>query len=127
MSTAIITLDTIVLNDAVDLSDVLVLDRMATYSRSANTDVRTQKVASGGYRVIRSKGKQAVWDVTATRVTVTDLEWLENHVGFTVCVRDDVGRKFYALLSDLDVTEVPRPRTGNASFTLSEVSWDEET
>lgn len=121
-----VTFDTLVLNDTADLADVLVLDRMATYSRQEAALARTQRVAGGGLRVIRQEGSQRVWNVTANRVPKEDSDWLEAHLGSTLVVRDDQGRKFYALLDSVTVDEVPKPRTGQVKFSLTEVAWTEE-
>lgn len=120
-----ITLTTIVLNDAEDPSDVLVLDRLSTYSRRPTTPGRVQRVGGGGFRVITSEGTQAIWDVTANRCPIEDTNWIEDHAGRTVCVRDDAGRKFFAVYFEPDIEEVPRPRGANVTLQLTETTWIE--
>lgn len=122
--TAII-LTTIVLNDAVDPSDVLVLDRMATYTRRPVKAQRTQRVAGGGFRAIGQEGVQQLWDVTASRCTRADVDWIEAHIGRTVCVRDDAGHKFFGWYAEPDIEEVPRPRTASVQLVLTEVTHSE--
>lgn len=119
-----IVLTTIVLNDAEDPADELVMTRMATYSRRPRTPGRVQEVA-GGFRVIKGGPGQAVWELRANRVPLVDSDWIEDHAGRTVCVRDDQGRKFFAVYFEPDIEEVPRPRTVHVELELIETSWSE--
>lgn len=124
--TTVVTLTTVVLNDAQDPTDELVLTRLNSggYTRTLTRPGRIQPVA-GGFRVITTGTQSATWALEATRCTLDVVEWLEDHIGRTVTVRDDAGRKYHAVYFAIDATEVPRPRTTDVTLELIETTWTE--
>ena len=120
-----VTLSTIVLNDAEDPADLLVLDRMTKYRRNPAKAGRVQRVAGGGFRAVVQAGTAGSWRITASKVPLTALAWLEAHQGRVVCVRDDAGRKAFGVYLEVPSEDVARPRTANVDLEVVEVTWSE--
>ena len=53
------------------------------------------------------------------------IEWLEDHTGETVLVRDDRGRKFYGSYFQPATAEHPYNTEGDVTVSFTEVSFDE--
>lgn len=120
-----VTLATIVLNDAADPADVLVLNRMTKYRRQPAKGGRVQPVAGGGRRAIVSAGQHQTWTVSISKAPRAAVDWIEAHVGRVVCIRDDSGQKLFGVYLAADVEEVPYPRTASVDLELTEVTWSE--
>lgn len=120
-----VTLSTVVLNDAEDPTDLLVLGRLTKYSRRPAQGGRTQRVAGGRFRSIVQAGLQDRWTLTLSKVPLDDLAWLEAHIGRLLVVRDDAGRKWFGVYLGLDSEEVARPRSANVDLEVVGVTWSE--
>lgn len=122
---SMIQLSTVVLNDADDPADVLVLSRLSKYRRRPSQDGRVVRVAGGGFRAIGTVGRRDVWELEITKAPLATTDWIEAHVGRVVCVRDDQGRKFFAVYWTADVDELKEPRSGSVRLALELVTWTE--
>lgn len=100
-------LSAIYVNAAAEPADFIAVEYAGEkIAPTTRADVEARLLA-GRVRLIR-KGTGAVaalesLSVTFERCTAEQVEWLRDHVGTLVCVRDHVGGKFFAVY-----TEVPR-------------------
>ena len=113
-----VTLTTVVLNDAEDPSDLLVLSRMTKLSRNPVRSGRVARVAGGGFRAIVQAGVQESWTLTASKVALADQAWIEAHAGRVVCVRDDAGRKAFGIYLEVPSDDRAYPRTVDLALDL---------
>lgn len=120
-----VALSTIVLNDADDPADLLVLSRLANYKRNPVKGGRSQRVAGGGFRSIVQAGRQETWSLTISKLPLADLAWIEDHIGRVVCIRDDAGRKVFGVYLDAPSEDVARPRSANVDLEIRQVTWTE--
>jgi hypothetical protein len=120
-----VTLTTVVLNDAEDPSDLLVLSRLTKLSRNPIRGGRVQRVAGGRFRAIVQAGVQETWTLTASKVSLTDQAWIEAHAGRVLCVRDDAGRKAFGVYLEVPSDDRPYPRTADLSLEIRGVTWIE--
>ena len=120
-----VQLTTVVLNDAEDPSDQLVLSRMTKYQRQVGKLGRVQAVAGGGRRAIVSAGQHQDWTLNVSKADRSTVDWIEAHVGRVVAIRDDAGHKLFGVYLSVPVEEVPWPRTASFDLELAEVSWSE--
>lgn len=120
----------IFLNAASDPVDFVAL-RYAGDSLSISTasDVEVRRLANRT-RLIR-KGTGAVtrlesMSVTFQRCSPSDVDWLRDHVGQLVCVRDHVGGKFFGVYPDVprDVATAWRDRA-TVTINLQQVTYSE--
>lgn len=120
-----VTLTTVVLNDAEDPSDLLVLSRMTKLSRNPIKSGRVARVAGGGFRAIVQAGVQETWTLTASKVALDDQAWIEAHAGRVVCVRDDAGRKAFGIYLEVPSDDRAYPRTADLALEIAGVTWTE--
>jgi hypothetical protein len=120
-----VNLKTVWLNLASDPSSSVSPTTMASLSvdKVAPGEVRT--LANGRRRVIRRAGTARSATVSVDAATRAEIEWLEDHVGEVVCVRDDRGRKFFGAYLSVGVDEIRGNNYGNVSIALTEVTYSE--
>lgn len=122
---AAVTLRTLWLNDADDLSDFQAFPLMNGLSLSPQQDVTIGKYAGGRLRVSRMPGTAQQASVTLPTCTPDQREWVEAKIGALLCVRDDRGRKFYAVYANPQITEHPYDGNCDITLTLSEATHSE--
>ena len=118
-------LRTVWLNDAAYPSDSMNFIKMSVLKRTATSPARVQRVAGGRLRVIRRAGEPREWALTLPLLTRVQVDWLESHLGATVCARDDRGHKFFAVYLAVPVDERKFEKRGDVTLTLAEVSFSE--
>lgn len=123
MSTVHLT--TVVLNDAEDPADLLICTRMTKYRRARTQDGRIQAVAGGGRRAVLAAGTHQEWEVSISKAPREAIDWIEDHIGRVVCLRDDAGHKVFGLYLEVEIEEVPRPRTASLDLKVAQVTWSE--
>lgn len=124
----VVTLRTVWLNDADDLSDLVTFPTMSKLvaGRAAMPEVR--RLAGGRHRLIRRAGVARTFTLTLPACDRAQVDWLEAHVGELVCCRDDRGRKVFGTYLQVDVTEFRTdPDLASCAVTLREVYHDEST
>lgn len=85
-------------------------------------------MANGRLRSVTRTGRTRSAQVDVENATRAELGWLEEHVGQLVCVRDDRGRKMFAVYYDVPVEEMlGQPGYGGVSLSLTEVTHSEAT
>lgn len=120
-----VTLRTLWLNDADDLSDYRSFNLMAKMSVTTQKPAEVRRMAGGRRRVVTRDGTAREFDVDLPNLTRAQVEWLEDHLGRVLLVRDDRGRKMYgayfALPDDAHAYDVE----SDVSLTLVEITRDE--
>lgn len=123
---ATLQLDCVFLNLASDLSDFQSFPLMSSLKISTSQPGEVRTMANGRRRLVRTAGKPRTAIVDLSHCTRTQVDWLEQHVGDLVCVRDDRGRKFYGVYLSVDVDETPtNTDDGGTSLSLTEVTHSE--
>lgn len=123
---ASVDLGCVFLNLASDPSDFQSFPLMSSLKVSTTQPGEVRKMANGRLRMVRQAGKPRTLSVDLPHCTRAQLDWLEEHVGDLMCVRDDRGRKFYAVYLTTDVDETPYDTDdGGTSLSMSEVSFSE--
>lgn len=114
------------LNLAADPSDYMSFDRPATMAPTTDMDVSVRTLANGRRRVVRRAGVARSYALTLPYCNRAQIEWLEDHVGQTVCVRDDRGRKMFGVYSSVPVTESTLWNDrGDAQLTVAGITYSE--
>lgn len=122
---ATVTLGTVWLNLASDPSVSLSLPTMATLTINTGQDGEVRRLANGRLRLVKRAGQARSASVDIEGATRTEVEWLEDHVGDLVCVRDDRGRKFFGVYMAVDADEIRANDYANVSLALVEVTHSE--
>jgi hypothetical protein len=127
---ATVTLDRLYLNDAESPSDFAAF-------QYATDSYKVESQLGGGVDSDYASGRSRSWsdesDVTGIQVTLTwltdaQIAWLGDHRGRTVCFRDHIGRKVFAVYFSvpLDVdTSAPSIAQHTASLSLTSVTFSE--
>lgn len=123
-----LTLSAFFLNLASDPSDFQAFSYVTQTTPGKQSSAQVRTMANGRLRVFRQAGapRSASWKLE--KVTPAQVVWLEAHVGDLMCVRDDVGRKWFGVYTSLQADEDMYPdRRGEASvsLSLSEVTYSE--
>lgn len=109
------------LNDLLAPSDVMAWPLMSSLSVTPTMTGEIRSYAGGVDVAIVRVGKRSPVKVNLPHCTRTQLAWLEAHLGRTVCIRDDRGRRLFGVYFavpaaenrhnleasvDLDITQV---------------------
>lgn len=122
---ATVTLGTVWLNLAADPTVYLSLPTMSSLSITTGQDGEVRRMANGRLRLIRRAGQARSASVDIDGATRTEVDWLEEHVGDLLCVRDDRGRKFFGVYMSVDADEIRANDYANVSLALTEVTHSE--
>lgn len=122
---ATVTLGTVWLNLVSDPSVSLTLPTMASLSIATGQDGEVRRLANGRLRLVKRAGQARSASVDIEGATRTEVEWLEDHVGDLLCVRDDRGRKFFGAYMGVEADEVRANDYANVSLVLTEVTHSE--
>lgn len=125
-STTAVILGTVWLNVADDPTDFLSLPTMSSLSVTTEKSSEVRRLANGRLRTItRAGGPRRRVAVSATYVTRAEVEWLEEHVGVLLCVRDDRGRKVFGVYHTVQIDEHRGIEDGGVSLSVDEVTYSE--
>jgi hypothetical protein len=123
---ATVQLRTLWLNLASDPSQAMSFPYMSALTWSKEQPGEVRRYANGRTRIIRRAGQTRTAEVTLTGCNREQIDWLEEHVGDLVCVRDDRGRKVFGAYLIVPVAEAQHRRDrGDVSLSLAEVSFSE--
>lgn len=122
---ATVTLSTVWLNLASDPTVYLSLPTMASLTIATGQDGEVRRLANGRLRLVKRAGQARSASVDIEGATRTEVDWLEDHVGDLVCVRDDRGRKFFGVYMGVDADEIRGNDYANVSLALTEVTHSE--
>lgn len=122
---ATVVLNSVWLNLAADPTVYLWLPTMASLSISTGQDGEVRRLANGRLRLVKRAGQARSASVDIEGATRTEVEWLEDHVGDLVCVRDDRGRKFFGVYMSVDADEIRANDYAGVSLALVEVTHSE--
>jgi hypothetical protein len=106
-------------------TDVTVLSTMSSLAAAPQAAGSTRRYASGRFRTVTQAGIQEQLTVAAVACDRTQINWLRSHIGVTLLVRDDRGRKFYGAYFNPAVTEHPYDANGDVTLTITEVTFSE--
>ena len=120
-----VVLSAIWLNVAANPSDRLELEYVGSFSRAAEKPARVNILAGGRRRVVRTAGVARDWSVSFPSCTPEQIEWLEDRIGQTMCVRDDRGHKVFVVFLGVPVGEHTYNHDGDVSLSLQEISFSE--
>lgn len=121
---ALVELDTVYLHDAADLSDFVMLDVESLVEEpEMGGDFRRR--AGGRVQLIRRKGRHRRFSVQAVQVSRDTVDWLREHIGSTLLLRDPRQRKAYGAYLEVSVDEVPAVDMAVVSFTFGELTHSE--
>lgn len=112
-------------NLADDLSVWINIDRATPLTRTSATNGRVQATAAGRRRRIRTVGTDRTW---STQMTVNDpdqVQWLEDHVGELMCVRDNKGHKMFVVYDTVQMDDHDYNTGSNTSLELTEITFSE--
>lgn len=123
-----ITVDTGWINDAEDPSDYQSFPLMSALSVTPSIAGTVRHLAGGRTRLVMTEGTSREVSLSLPDCDRDQVEWLEEHIGRIVCVRDDRGRKTFAGYLRVPVTEqqgdiVDKP--ADVTVSLAEISYDE--
>lgn len=123
---ATVDLRTLWLNLASDPSQAASFPYMSALTWTKEQPGEVRRYANGRLRVVRRAGKPKSADVALPGCDRAQVDWLEEHVGRVVCVRDDRGRKVFGVYLAVAVTELSLPRgRADVSLSLAEVTYSE--
>lgn len=103
------------LNSAADPSDVMSF-RAFTFTPAKAVDAEVRLLAGGRRRLIRRAGQARSHGVSIRRPTLGQRQWLDDHVGELVTIRDPRGGKYHGVYLSV---QVPYTVDGANDVTLS--------
>lgn len=102
---ATVTLTTVWLNLASNPADCVQLVSTSGLVRQRQTPGDVRALAGGRFRLIRSGSRTQAWGLSLPFCTRAEVDWLEAKEGLTVCARDDLGHKFFAVWTATGIAE----------------------
>lgn len=120
-----ITLDTLVLSDAVNPADTMVFPLMSRLTVTPRVDGEIRTRATGRRVSVSRPGIDRKIDVTLPHCDRTQVEWVERMTGRTLLVRDDRGRKLYGICFEPVIDEIGYLREANVEMSLQQVTQPE--
>lgn len=113
------------LNAADDLADVMSFERVGnTVSASPSTQAEVRQLATRR-RVVRSGTKTYTsFALTLLHCTAAQRQWLEDHVGVLLCLRDGIGSKIYGIYAEAP-REVSTLPVGGLYFTDVKLTFEQ--
>lgn len=109
-------------NDGTDLSDYMQLDAPSGLSHPPSIPAQQQVLAGGRIRLAITGPLTHEWQVSANRVSKSQRDWLEAHVGRPLWVRDFLGYRVYGFYSTVpDAVTQGAPRF-NVSLSIAELT-----
>ena len=102
-----VTLRTVWLNLATDLSDYVSFPAMSALSVDPVQPGQVQRLAGGRLRLTLRTGLGQTTQATLPFCDRTQVAWVEGHIGQVVCIRDDRGRKSYGTYLAPEIDEWP--------------------
>jgi hypothetical protein len=122
---ALVTLSTVWLNLASDLTQAVELDTMTGLTSTPQNVGTVRRYAAGRTRAVAQAGVPSQFQVATVASPRATIVWLESHTGQMVLVRDDRGRKFYATYFQPATVEHAYNSDGDVTLTLAELSHSE--
>lgn len=122
---ATVTLTTVWLNLALDPTVYVSLPTLDGLSVERAQDGEVRVLANGRRRLVRRAGVGRSASLEVRAATRAEVDWLEDHVGDLVCVRDDRGRKFFGAYLVVEADEIRGNDFADVTLALSEVSHSE--
>jgi hypothetical protein len=108
-----------------NLSDVLYLAQ-STESEESGAPVEVRRYAGGRQRVVSTPGTSGTLSFSYRFLTRTEYDDLLELVGVPVLVRDQRGRSYPGVISNVSGTEWNvSDKVEDASFTVEQISWSE--
>ena len=117
-----VTLGTAWLNDAATPSDAISLPYMTSLQVTPAQTGEARRYAGGRLRAVSVLGKATAASLSAVAVTRAQVTWLEAHIGRTICLRDDRGRRLFAVYWEVPVDEHAYNLEADISLDLSQVT-----
>ncbi|MDI1290916.1 MAG: hypothetical protein PSX37_13325 [bacterium] len=121
-----VTLRTVWINTAASPSDFRSFQLMSSLTVATVQPGEVRQLASGRSRlVLKAGGVKRTIAAELPLLDRSDVQWLEDHVGVLVCVRDDRGRKVWGSFLTVPVDESATLTTADVSLAVIEVTHDE--
>ncbi|HLR96139.1 MAG TPA: hypothetical protein VK053_16580 [Jiangellaceae bacterium] len=94
---ASVRLKAIWLNDADNPADALALNLVRSFRKVPATRLgQVRRNAAGLTRLVTRPGREVSWMLVFGTTTPVEKQWIEDHAGEVLCVRDNRGGKFFA-------------------------------
>lgn len=122
---AAVSLGTLFIGDAANLADQIMFPFMSQLAVTAEVSGENRRYANGRIRSVSRSGKVEIAAVALPACTRAQVQWLEDHLGRTVLVRDDRGRKLYGNYRSLNISEHAYNKEADVTLTVSSVSYSE--
>jgi hypothetical protein len=119
------SLATVWLNSAVDLSDCLAVEYVTGIESAPTQNGEVRVYAGGRLRDVSWDGDQENLNLTFGVMTRAAIRWVELHAGKPVVVRDPVGRKFFGVYRNPRITERRGENAADVSLTVQQTSASE--
>lgn len=114
-------------NLVADPSQRMVLRTVPQFERVPTKQGRVVRGAGGLTRVIQRRGRAVPWRLSAHLVPREAADWIEEHVGDLVCLRDSRGHKVFGTYFSAPLRETNQLATVSLDLTVEEItSYTEE-
>lgn len=122
---AVVALRTLWLNAANNPEDRMSFPLMSALQVTTASRGEFRDYSAARVRYISRPGRKLTAAATLPALDRTQIAWLDAHRATIVCVRDDRGRKFWAVYEEVQVEEHHYNEEGNSSLALTEVTYSE--
>lgn len=121
---ASVVLDRVWLNDAADLSDSLSFQSSNRGDRE-RVGGSVRAYANGRQRLVSTATTTLTLPLVAVAVSWADVEWLREHAGRLLLLRDKPGRRVWGTYFSVDVDDRARQESHNVQIEFQRLSFDE--
>lgn len=121
----VVTLKTVWLNSASEPSDYVQLSGVTSLDRKPKVRGRIDELAGGRRRGIRQAGRSDSWALDLPFRTAAQVEWLELHLGQTLCARDDRGNKFFCWYLELPIGHYKHTKGAAVIIVLDQITFSQ--
>lgn len=122
---AVVTLRTLWLNNAADPSKSQSFPLMKALQVTTARKGEVREYSAGRLRSVTKRGGKRSLTASLPHCTREQVAWLEQQQSQLLCVRDDRGRKFWAVYYDLPVDEHFYNTDADLQLVLNEVTHTE--
>lgn len=117
----------VVISLASNSANAVTFQNATALKATKSVDGTVRKLANGRYRAVVRDGSRRTYELALQLCDRNQIDWLEDHVGAVVLVRDDRGRKVYATYFEVPVQELTfRTDYGDVTLTITEITHKED-
>lgn len=123
---ASVSLTEVWVHDADDPSDYVTSDGFGEGGPTDSVVGEVRRYAQGRRRAVRRAGRTRRYRRTFPAVSDEWIDWMDDHIGSTVMVRDPKGRLFFGVFWEIDIPDLPGGAAPDVTVAFESVTYSIE-